>query len=355
MSTSCELSLIIPTCPPRAPKLRALLNSIAATNAERGRFEVVLTVDAQDAGPLALARDILPAEIAVQGLTQAHAGPAGARNWALAHARGAWLLFLDDDMRLEPGTIPAHLARIRRAPDATLAYLGRADPPPERLRSPWDHLLAETAMVFFWNTIRPGRRYGFRYFWTCHLSVRAECVRACGGFDARFPDAMHEDIELGWRLAERAGMHVEPLLEARGWHDHALSPREYFFREYRSGRAAAAARSINPAFYAALWGRLRPAQMHELLQGSFRLAARQVLARLQEWSRPSSRHPSADELQLAYLAHLPLKRLMFCHGFLDLPFEELWHAVQPDGDTVSAGAAPETAADVLQPAITRFR
>lgn len=74
-------------------------------------------------------------------------------------------------------------------------------------------------------------------------------MREAGGFDERFPDAMHEDIELGWRLERRFGLRVQPLMTVMSWHDHPLSPRAYFEREYRSGRAAAAVREINPAFH----------------------------------------------------------------------------------------------------------
>ncbi len=324
-----KLSVIIPTCPARTAKLRRLLEGIAATRADRRHFEVVLVVDEADDGPLRLAHATLPHDLALRGLTQPHYGPARARNLAIRHARGEWLLFLDDDMVIDGQVIPAHVERIRQAPGAKLAYLGGAELPPAGRTSPWLHLLARSPMVFFSTDLRPDERYGFRYFWTCHLSVRADLVRELGGFDERFPDAMHEDIELGWRLEQRCGLQVAPLLEPPAWHDHPLSPREYFLREHRSGRSAAAARAINPAFFHAVWARFeQPQETLAMLRDLFTYASRQALGRLSAWADPSTRCPTDDELQAAYLTHLPLKRMMFCQGMLGRPFEELWEELQ---------------------------
>jgi glycosyltransferase involved in cell wall biosynthesis len=324
-----KLSVIIPTCPPRTEKLRRLLAGIAETRGDRRQFEVVLVVDAADDGPLRLAHATLPHSLELRGLTQPRQGPARARNVAIRAARGDWLLFLDDDMIIDGQVIPAHLDRIRQAPSAKLAYLGCTEAPRAGRTSLWLHLLARSPMVFFGSDLRPDGRYGFRYFWTCHLSVRADLVREVGGFDERFPNAMHEDIELGWRLEQRIGVQVAPLLDPPAWHDHPLSPREYFLREHRSGRSAAVAREINPAFFQAVWARFaNPHQTLGMLRDLFTHASRQFLRLLGAWAAPSARCPSDDELQAAYFAHLPLKRMMFCQGMLGRPFEELWEEMQ---------------------------
>lgn len=325
MNAAPELSVVIPTCPPRREKLAALLRGVAASEVDRRRFEVILVVDDEDPAPLELARAALPAGVHLVGLTQEKSRCAPPRNVGIAQARGAWLLMLDDDMRIDAHTVAAHLAAIERDPRAARAYLGRIDLPPERLDSPWTALQSQTPMTFFWNTIRPGRTYGFRYFWTCHVSVRTDLVRSVGGFNEALGRVIHEDIELGWRMQRQCGLEIEPLPEAAGWHDHPLTPYEYLHREHRSGTSAAAAKPLNPEFHDAVWSSLGdPAETLGVLQRLFMLSARQTLAQFERWAAEPLRRPAPEELHSVYLAHLPLKRMTFCQGYLGRSFDDWW-------------------------------
>lgn len=340
VSQSCELSVVIPTRPPRIAKLRTLLAGVAATLADRGAFEVLIVVDEDDDAPLGAAAEVLPADIRWRGFTQPHRGLAPAKNRVVHEARGDWLLILDDDLIIDEHTIPGHLTAIRRDPSAPRAFVGPVDWPPEQMVSPWHHLLARSPMIFFWNSMRAGQTYNFRHFIGGHTSVPAPLVREAGGFDERFGGLMHEDIELGWRLEKRFGLRVEPLTTIRAWHDHPLTPRDYFAREHRAGVSAAAARQINRPFYDEVWGRIGPPEPAlEVLRSLFWLAARQALELLERWSEPSPRCPGEEEIRAAYLAHLPLKRMMFCQGLLGRPFEDLWTALTLEvPPTASPGA-----------------
>lgn len=341
MNGSYELSVVIPTYPPRLPKLEALLRGIAATRSDCDAFEVVLVVDAEDDTPLERARALLPDRIALTGVTQPNGGPAQARNHGLRVARGDWVLIYDDDALVDRQTIPFHLQQIRRDPHALVAYLGRTDWPPRLIDSPWRYLLEQTPMLFFWNQMTGEQLYNFRHFWTSNISVRRDLVLDLGGFDGRFPDAMHEDIELGWRLEQRYGLRVQVLLESLSWHDHPLSPRDYFVREWRSGRSAAAARKINPAFFEAIWGHYAaPDVALDTLRPLFTLAGRQLVEQFNQWAVPSPQRLSPSELQTAYLAHLPLKRMVFYQGMLGRPFEALWADIEPAAPATTPAEVP---------------
>ncbi len=358
---TAELSIIVPTHG-RSAKLRTLMSGIASTpRSDHEALEVVVVVDGRDEAPLAEAA-ALPGSMRFVGLTKDHAGPAAARNHAIRRASGRWVLFFDDDARVDEKTISGHLQLIRRDPAAGDAHLGRVDWPAELLDSRWRILLAESSMLFFWDKMRSGEAYGFRHFWTTNLSVRRENILAVGGFDEKFPSAIHEDIELGWRLARRFGTRVRVDTSVQCLHDHPLGPRDYFLREHKSGRSAAAARAINPAFHAEVWGwienslepqvasrrsgrsnRPRSGQsecaaggrygalenMLATLRKLFDSSARQVLDLLEAWAEPSALRPGRDEMHATYLAHLPLKRLFFLQGYLDRPFEDLWAALRP--------------------------
>jgi GT2 family glycosyltransferase len=323
---TCELSLIIPTCPNRTAKLRTLLDGIAATKSDHDRFEVIVAVDDLDDTPLDVL-SALPSSIARTGLTQSHTGPAGARNHAIRHARGGWVLFFDDDAIVDAGTIPGHLQRIRHDPAARTAFLGRVDWPAEQIRSPWGQLLAGTSMIFFARRMQPGGAYPFRHFCTSNLSVRRDWVREVGGFDDGFPYALHEDIELGWRLERALGMQVRYEPEIRSWHDHEILPRAYFQREHQAGHVARLAKQLNRAFHDEVWGWLvDPVQTLDTLSGLFGRTGRQLYAMLERWSEPSDERVSPDSLEAVYLAHLPLKRMAFCAGYADRPFNEFWES-----------------------------
>ncbi len=324
----CELSVIIPTYG-RSDKLRTLLEGIAATKDDHDAFEVIVVVDGHDEAPLEVA-STLPATIRFQGLTKVHAGPAAARNFAIEHACGDWLVFFDDDLRVDEHTIPGHLRLIRDDRNAVRAHLGRADWPHELLDSPWRQLLAQTSMLFFWDHMTSGKHYGFRHFWTLNLSVRRDCVLQVGGFREQFPWAMHEDIELGWRLQESLGLQVHVDTSIRSLHDHPLAPYDYLLREHKSGRSANVARTINRRFHDRIWPWVRqPQQQLATLQALFLPAAQQVLSLFYAWAGPSDHRPQRDELHAAYLAHLPLKRMAFLEGYLNRPFEALWDRLQP--------------------------
>lgn len=319
-----DLSVIIPTCPNRAAKLRTLLEGIAATESGHDRFEVVVVVDDEDEAPLALA-ELLPSSIAFRGLTKPQGGPARARNYAMQQARGKWVLFYDDDVRVAPETIPAHLARIADEPDAPVAHLGRSLWPPDLLKSPWQRLLSGSSMIFFWDSIEAGQFYNFRYFWTSNLSVRKDLLESLGGFCESFPYALHEDIEMGWRLEHRYGLRVRPMPEVDSWHDHEVSVRDYFNREYRGGVVARIAEGVNLGFFQDVWGWMGDLTNDgRVLRRLFDRPMQQLVSLLESWEMPSGREPSQEEKQAVYLAHLPLKRLAFCWGYAGEDFEELW-------------------------------
>src|SRR6476620_6638293 len=86
-------SVIIPTYD-RPTQLFKCLCTFAAQDYPRDRFEVVVVDDgsvAQVNDPIASLRHQLDITL----LTQPHSGPASARNYGAAHAKGTYLAFTD--------------------------------------------------------------------------------------------------------------------------------------------------------------------------------------------------------------------------------------------------------------------
>lgn len=147
-------------------------------------------------------------------------GRAAARNAGIAEATGDVLLFLDDDMEPEPGFVRAH-AEAYQQPSVVgvvstpvLQGLEQGDPYHDYLAA-----RATTARV---ASLQP---VPFRNFIIGYTSVRAEAMRAVGGFDDRF--TYGEDIDLAYRLAQRfpEGLYVSPSAVVHHYNHGSLADR----------------------------------------------------------------------------------------------------------------------------------
>lgn len=214
------LSVVIPTFN-RANILQRCLAQLAAQTLPPEHYEVIVVDDGStDATPQLLDEAARGQGVVV--LRQANLGPAVARNRALARARGALLLFLNDDALLQPRALEIHLAEhARRGPQA--AVLGSFPMHPDFVRTtgPVGHCLDHSDLIFEYPFMQPDRPYGHRQFYTCNLSIGREFLLRHGGFDEGFVRMGAEDIELGMRL-ERDGCRVFYRPDCVAHHAHRL-------------------------------------------------------------------------------------------------------------------------------------
>lgn len=84
-----------------------LAGTLATAVGQPGVAEIVVVDDGSTDATLAIARSFEPA---VRVLTGPNHGVSAARNRGIAETRSEWLLFLDADDELTPGTIPARLS-----------------------------------------------------------------------------------------------------------------------------------------------------------------------------------------------------------------------------------------------------
>lgn len=127
-------------------------------------------------------------------------GPSGARNHGVAHARGEWLAFLDDDDEWLPAYLQTVGERIQaRGLDVVCTDLVyRYDDGSERPGKPACPAL--TTELFL--TRNPG-------LIGSNLVVRHAVFTDVGGFEESLRCA--EDVDLGIRLSLRAGMRYAPI------------------------------------------------------------------------------------------------------------------------------------------------
>jgi SAM-dependent methyltransferase len=180
-------------------------------------FETIVVVDGTDR-PTPL-DDAAHPRVRVE--IQAQAGPASARNHGVQCTTRPLVLFLDDDTIPVPVLIAEHLARHRAEPAAEVVVVGRTT---------WHADVAGDSLNKWLATlgIAPddppdeGDPRSFHRFRASNVSLKRSFFVVAGGFDPELPFD-HEDLDLGWRLAQRGMLlRVAPAalaehLQPYGW------------------------------------------------------------------------------------------------------------------------------------------
>lgn len=197
-----EISVVVPTRN-RAPRLRALLDSLAAQEAPP--FEVIVVDNASDDDTLAVVAD---ADARTNArVREVHLpkplGPAVARNRGWRAARGALVVFTDDDVVAQPRWLAALAAAHARDPGAVIQGQTIPDPREAHRLSAFSRSQMATG---------PGP-----WFQTCNIAYPRALLERLGGFDESFWEAAGEDTDLGWRAVE-AGARVVYEPGALNWH-----------------------------------------------------------------------------------------------------------------------------------------
>ena len=273
--TSPELSVVIPTHQRRAV-LQRTLAGLAGQTVAGERFEVVVSIDGSTDGTpemLAATAPTLPYALTVERADSA--GPGAARNRGARPARGAVLLFLDDDILPTPSLVAEHLAGHAEADHAVV--LGQVRVVPAARLSPWESYLVARYEQHYDKLDQPGYVLDF---WDClsgNVSIARALFDASDGFDAGFGACKHDDIEWGYRLAGLGAQFVYRQA-ALGYHQFSKSPaaglRDAFTDGWSAVRLAHRYPALRPRLLHARWARQpawRRAVARQLLAAPWRL------------------------------------------------------------------------------------
>jgi GT2 family glycosyltransferase len=251
VSDAPSCSVVVPTHE-RPDALRGCLESLAALDYPRGRYEVVVV---DDGGRTPLDAVVEPARerLQVELVAQSRGGPAAARNAGVARAGGELIAFTDDDCRPRPDWLCRLAERFRAAPEEatggrTVNALGR---------NPFSRAAQLVIDVGYrQNNEGPDSR---RWFTTNNLAVPAAGFRAVGGFDPSFRTAEDRDFCSRW-TAHGLRMSYEPRAVVEHAHDLTLAgfTRVHFdygrgsFRYHRKQRRRGHPVAVEPSFYVTL-------------------------------------------------------------------------------------------------------
>jgi glycosyltransferase involved in cell wall biosynthesis/GT2 family glycosyltransferase len=197
--TGQKATVVIPTIG-RPETLRKTLGALARQTLPAERFDVVVVEDAKSEGGV---EEVVSA--AAANVSHARAdrpGASAARNLGWRQATGDVVLYLGDDMVGHPRLLEEHLRRHEREAEDWVGVLGHVAWSPEVRVTPFMRWL-EKGTQFDFASIN-GTTAGFGHFYTSNVSLKRAALEAVGGFDEeRFP-FHYEDLELGYRLFERA-------------------------------------------------------------------------------------------------------------------------------------------------------
>lgn len=132
----------------------------------------------------------------VRALKQRNAGPAAARNKGAAAARGNRLIFIDNDILVEPDFLRRHLAALSENPRCWI--VGRVIQPEELRKTPFGRF-RDGLHESFHHSFQPEQLSETIWITTQNLSMPRADFEALGGFDESFTIASSEDWELGCR------------------------------------------------------------------------------------------------------------------------------------------------------------
>ncbi len=234
-----QASLIIPTHN-RLKLLARGLESLARQTCAPGSFEVIVVADNCQDGTVEMLRT-WQAPFDIQMLELDGGGPAAARNLGAEAARGRLLIFLDDDIEVEPEFINAHLGAHNGSDDRVIiGYL------PPALADQQGYFRA--ALAGWWeamfNRMRsPEHRFCYTDLLSGNFSLTAELFHQVGGFNSKF--RCHEDYELGLRL-HKAGATFAFVPQAAGYHFDTTDIQRAMERKYAEGQADVALGHLYP-------------------------------------------------------------------------------------------------------------
>ncbi|MGY1709469.1 glycosyltransferase [Geodermatophilus sp. SYSU D00758] len=280
---SKRFSIVVPTYQ-RRDVLVASMRAMAKLETP-WPVELVVVVDGATDGSAEAARSVpMPFEVLV--LEQENRGAAAARNHGAAEARGEVLLFLDDDMVVDPQLLLAHDAVLGAGADAVIGHIPLHPDSPRTLLGKgveeWAHARHE-------RLTRTRGQLSLGDLLTGQLSVRREVFERAAGFDETFNARGQfgaEDTDFLHRLL-RSGAQVRYAPGAVSYQRYVVTPRQNLGQWRQGGRADAVLVRKHPELSSELFrahrggspsGRVLRRWAHLVPSGAARALASPVLA-----------------------------------------------------------------------------
>lgn len=212
-----EYSVVVPAYQ-AADVIGICVRALHAQTVSRERYEIIVVDDGSTDETKAAAHEAG----ADQVLSRPHLGPAAARNAGIEASRGKIVLFTDADCEPSPEWIE-HMT----TPFTDPLVMGAKGAYWMRQRT----LIARLTQLEFEIRYERMARLSHTDFVDGYAAAyRRDLLARAGGFDPTYPVPSAEDVDLSFRLA-RQGHRLVFVPQARVWHRHPVSLRDYLIRK----------------------------------------------------------------------------------------------------------------------------
>lgn len=240
-----RFSVVIPTYN-RQEKLKKCLQALFAQDFDKNEFEIIIVDDgSQDTTLKFLKRIQKKSPIKISFFSQTNQGQGVARNKGIDEAFGEIVLLLGDDIIATPTLLQYHDKVHRRHPEENAACLGFITWHPDLGITPLMKFMERGGVIFgkfgghqfAFDLLKNKSTADYRFFYTSNISLKRSLLFQYK-FDPWFAGYGWEDIELGYRLQNQAGMvlYYEPY--AKAYHDHTMTFEDFAQRMRNIGKAS---------------------------------------------------------------------------------------------------------------------
>lgn len=224
-----DFSIIVPTYN-RPEYLQSCLHSLARQAGQVVPYEVVVVDD----GSKDNLRDVVgpfQAQMNVRLLRQANRGPAAARNFGVAQARGRYIVFLDDDCRVPPDWSQT-LAKYAKHLDGKVIGGHTVNVLKHNPFSVVSQLMVDCLYAYYNQDPE-----NCRFFTSNNMLLPRKLFQDVKGFDESFTLAAGEDRDLCDRL-RLSGATLQYRPDITIYHWHRLQSTSLMKQHFHYGRGA---------------------------------------------------------------------------------------------------------------------
>ncbi len=240
-----KLSVIIPTHN-RAEILKTCLEKVLA---QKGvDFEVIVVDDGSTDNTESVMREVIRQSDNVAYIKQPVSHQGVARNRGMQLAKGDVIVFIGDDIFVEPDFLQKHHDRHTEHSDENVVVLGHTTWDPNLEINSYMKFLEISGWQFGYSFLNPGmigKAEPFKFFYTSNVSLKKSFFEK-EKFDEDFTCYGWEDIELGYRLWKDHGMEIYYEPEAKAYHHHIIQPSDLPKKMRAVGRSAVHFQRLQP-------------------------------------------------------------------------------------------------------------
>jgi len=221
------LSIII-TTQNRVGILKQCLNAIfSSTDLSEVKDIIIVDDGSSDSTSQFLQQFLKEKKIAKAIRNEQTKGPATGRNKGIREAKGEYCLIMGDDIILFPTAIELFCKHIRDYGLHNASVIGNVSPYPENMTA-FEYWSCNGGSQFGYYKISEKNKFdaGDEHFYTSNV-VTPTAILKEHPFEETFPFARYEDRELAYRLKKKINHKIHYLAEAKSYHKHKMSFKEW--------------------------------------------------------------------------------------------------------------------------------